>query len=275
MLAFAANSLLCRLALAPGLIDAASFTSVRMLAGASILALLVFPRWRASGYPQVNWRGVTALFLYMACFSFAYRSLSAGTGALLLFGAVQCSMFVVALARGESFSLLSWVGLCLAGTGLVYLVWPGVAAPDPVGAMLMLLAGVAWGLYSLLGRQQRSPLEASAGNFIAALPLAFGLNALFAAQVHASWAGVALAAASGALASGLGYVVWYAALKGLAATRAATVQLSVPVIAALGGVLLLAEPLTLRLVLSAAASLAGIALVLSSRNIVRPRLTDD
>jgi drug/metabolite transporter (DMT)-like permease len=267
MLAFAANSLLCRLALGRDLIDPASFTTVRVLAGAIALGLVLSVRTRVTsrhtvGAQTIDWRGVAMLVAYMVCFSFAYRSLSVGTGALLLFAAVQLTMFGRALARGEAFSGVAWAGLALAMAGVVYLVLPGVSAPDARGAALMTAAGIAWGFYSLLGRGSEDPLGASAGNFLWTVVPVVLLNLLFWSQARTSWPGIGLAAASGAVASGLGYVVWYAALRGLTATRAATVQLSVPVIAAVGGVALLGEPMTLRLVLAGAATLGGIALVL-------------
>ena len=262
MIAFAANSLLCRMALGEGLIDAAGFSAVRVVSGAVTLLLIVLPRWRRVGRGPADWRAAVMLFTYVAFFSFAYLSLSAGVGALLLFGAVQLTMFATALRSGERFPLPAWLGLALAVVGIVYLVSPGITAPDPLGAALMIVAGIAWGIYSLLGRQAADPLEATANNFLLSVPLALGLGLLFLDDLQFSTPGVLLAVASGALASGLGYVVWYAALAGLKATSAATVQLSVPVIAAIGGVMLLAEPLTLRLVLASAATLGGIALVL-------------
>lgn len=271
MLAFAANSLLCRLALGQGLIDAASFTAVRVVAGAATLSLIMLPRWRRRSRTPFDWRAGVMLFTYMVFFSFAYLSLSAGTGALLLFGAVQLTMFNTALRSGEHFSTLSWAGLGIAITGLVYLVSPGLSAPDPTGALLMVVAGIAWGVYSLLGRGARDPLEATAGNFILSVPLVIVVSLLFFADSHITLAGVMWAVASGALASGLGYVIWYAALKGLTATRAATVQLSVPVIAAFGGVVLLSEQVTLRLVLASAATLGGVAIVLAQRSHTAPR----
>jgi drug/metabolite transporter (DMT)-like permease len=273
MLAFAANSLLCRMALAPGLIDAASFSSVRVLAGAIILALIAWPRRRTlvqvgpgPGRARV-WKPWPALmlFLYMSFFSFAYRSLDAGTGALILFAAVQLTMFIVALKNGEHFPLLSWLGLGLAVGGLIYLVLPGLRAPDPAGAVLMAIAGIAWGFYSLLGRSAGDAVLATANNFLLALPMVLLTNLFFLAQFEVTRTGLLLAITSGALASGLGYVIWYAALRGLSASRAATVQLSVPMIAALGGVVLLAEPLTERLVLATAATLSGVAIVLMQR----------
>jgi drug/metabolite transporter (DMT)-like permease len=267
MLAFAANSLLCRLALQHASIDPASFGSVRLVSGALMLALIVRVR---SGHPLAaapDWLAATMLFAYVAFFSFAYLTLSAGTGALLLFGAVQVTMFSAGLRAGEAFRPLAWAGLMLAIAGLVYLVSPGLAAPAPLGATLMITAGVAWGVYSLRGRRAGEPLAATAGNFLRAAPMALGLSALLARDAHASVAGLALAAASGAVTSGIGYVIWYAALT---AMRAATVQLSVPPIAAFGGVLLLAEPISLRLGVASAAILGGIAIVLASRSHAAP-----
>lgn len=265
MIAFAANSLLCRLALGRELIDAASFTSVRIIAGAITLGLIVLVRgnWEKTA---ANWPGVAALFCYMVCFSFAYLSLSAGTGALLLFGAVQLTMFIAAIRRGERFSLLSWIGLCTAFSGLAYLIAPGITAPEPFGAVLMTVAGIAWGAYSLIGRGSKQPLKATMSNFLFSVPLTIGLSMLFIANAEVTAGGILLACASGALASGLGYAVWYAALSGLSAGRAATVQLSVPVIAALGGVALLSEQVTLRLVVASGLTIGGIWIVLAQRS---------
>jgi drug/metabolite transporter (DMT)-like permease len=274
MLAFAANSLLCRLALGAGLIDAASFTAVRVFSGAIMLGLIILPRYRLHGRPKVDWRSVTMLFAYMIFFSIAYLSLGAGTGALILFGAVQLTMFVVALKSGEPFSRLSWAGLALALAGLVYLVSPGVTAPNPTGALLMAIAGVAWGFYSLLGRTAADPMESTAYNFIYSVPLAVVASLIFIADFHFTIMGAVLAVASGAVASGLGYFIWYAALRGLTAIRAATVQLSVPIIAAFGGVLLLGEDVTLRLVLASIATLGGVAIVLSQKATRVPGSTD-
>jgi drug/metabolite transporter (DMT)-like permease len=203
----------------------------------------------------------------MVFFSFAYLSLGAGTGALILFAAVQLTMFIVALRSGEIFSPLSWLGLLLAIGGLVYLVSPGVTAPEPVGAVLMTIAGIAWGVYSLLGRKVADPTRATAWNFLLSVPLVMITSLLFMQQFHATTTGVALAVISGVVASGIGYVIWYAALRGLATTSAATVQLSVPIIAAIGGVLLLAEGVTLRLGIASAATLGGVAIVLLQRRV--------
>ena len=265
MVAFAANSLLCRLALGEGLIDAASFATVRVIAGAVTLCLIAWPRWRRQGRNSGDWRAAAMLFTYMAFFAFAYVTLAAGTGALILFGAVQLTMFAAALRGGERFTALSWAGLAAAIAGLVYLVSPGLAAPDPLGAALMAVAGIAWGFYSLLGKRAADPLDATAGAFIWSVPLVIVVSLLFAGEFDVTTNGLLLAVASGAVASACGYVIWFAALAGLTAGRAATVQLSVPAIAAFGGVLLLSEEVTLRLVLASAATLGGVALVLAQR----------
>lgn len=267
MVAFAANSLLCRMALGAGLIDWASFTTIRVVSGAITLSLILYLRRRPRAGTNADWRAAVMLFTYMVFFSSAYLSLSAGTGALILFGAVQLTMFTWALWRGERFEPLSWAGLALAIGGLVYLVSPGLAAPDPLGAGLMAIAGIAWGVYSLLGRNAGDPLEATTRAFVYCVPPVLILVAAhyFASNAWAALSGVALAIASGAIASGCGYVIWYAALRGLTATHAAVVQLSVPVIAAFGGVLFLAEDVTLRLILAAVGTLGGVTLVLMQR----------
>ncbi len=270
MLAFAANSLLCRMALQQSSIDAASFGSIRLVSGALVLMAIV--RWR-SGPPtpaRTDWLAATMLWAYVAGFSFAYITLPAGTGALILFGAVQLTMFVVGLRAGERFTTVAWAGFALAVGGLLVLVSPGLAAPPLARTLLMSVAGIAWGVYSLRGRSAGEPVAATAGNFMRAAPLALALSLIFASQFKVSGSGVMLAIASGAVTSGLGYVIWYAALPQLSALRAATVQLSVPPLAAIGGVLLLSEALTMRLVLSSAAILGGIALVLLSRTHGKP-----
>lgn len=265
MLAFAANSLLCRLALGQKLIDAASFTTVRVISGALMLGVISWRRLRIRGRSGASLWSACALFAYMISFSFAYLSLGAGTGALILFAAVQLTMFARALKDGEHFPWLSWLGLLMAVCGLVYLVSPGLTAPEPLGALSMALAGVAWGVYSLQGKQASDPLAATASNFLYCVPMSICVSLVFAGRIDATVSGILLAAASGALASGLGYAIWYAALEGLSAGRAATVQLSVPVIAGIGAVLLLAEPLTMRLVLASIATLGGVSLVLGQR----------
>jgi drug/metabolite transporter (DMT)-like permease len=264
MLAFAGNSLLCRLALRETAIDAASFTALRLVSGALVLWLLLrlrSPRQALAG----NWAGALALFTYAAAFSFAYLQLETGVGALLLFGAVQLSMLAWGLWRGERLGLAAALGTALAAGGLLALLLPGASAPPLTAALLMLLAGVAWGGYSLLGRGQGDALAMTAGNFLRAAPLAAPLVLALLPQLNWDAPGLLYALLSGAVTSGVGYAIWYSALPGLRASQAATVQLSVPILAALGGSLLLGESLTLRLTLSAAAVLGGIALVLGSR----------
>jgi len=267
MLAFASNSLLCRVALRDTSIDAASFTSIRLVSGGIILWLLVsFGRdsinGNGNGSDKGNWPSALALFAYAAGFSFAYLSLTAATGALLLFGAVQVTMIAYALRAGERLQRLQLVGLFTALGGLVALLLPGLSAPPLAGSLLMITAGIAWGIYSLRGKGSGDPSRVSAGNFLRAVPFAVLLSLFLWRSANLDAAGIAYAVASGAVASALGYVIWYTVLPALKATHASVVQLSVPVIAALGGVLLLDESLTLRLVLSSLAILGGIALVI-------------
>ena len=218
MVAFAANSILCRLALQNPTIDAASFGSVRLAAGAVTLALIVHLLRNEGKAVRPDWWAAAMLFLYVACFSFAYLYLSVGTGALILFGAVQLTMFLVGLRRGERFRPLAWADFAVAAAGLAFLLAPGVTAPSPVGGALMAIAGIAWGVYSLRGRGVENPLRATAGNFVRAVPFALAVNVVFANDFRASATGIVLAFASGAITSGVGYVVWYAALRGLTAS---------------------------------------------------------
>ncbi len=273
MLAFAGNSLLCRMALKHTAIDPASFTSMRLLTGACILWLVV----RLQGGPRVadkvgvwgagNWWSAGALFVYAAGFSFAYVNMTAATGALLLFGSVQATMIGYGVFQGERLRPRQSAGLALALAGLVVLMLPGLAPPPLPSALSMMAAGMAWGVYSLRGKLVKtkgvsSATQVTAGNFLRAVPMALGLSLLMVTDWVYDRNGLLLAAVSGALASGLGYAIWYHALPALKATQAATVQLSVPVITALGGVLLLGEAITLPLVLASCAILGGIALVI-------------
>jgi drug/metabolite transporter (DMT)-like permease len=255
------------LALQHASIDAASFSSIRLLSGALSLAAIV--RLRTGLPPSMvpaDWVSAAMLFAYMACFSFAYLSLAAGTGALILFGAVQLTMCVAGWRAGERFGTLAACGFVAASAGLVALVLPGVTAPAPPAAALMAAAGVAWGIYSLRGRGIGDPLATTSTNFLYAAAIAVFLSLLLMSTAHANTTGLALAVASGALTSGVGYVVWYAAVRGLTALRAATVQLSVPPLAAFGGVLWLGESVSPRLVGTSAAILGGIALVVIGRS---------
>lgn len=265
LVAFAANSLLCRLALGGNTIDPASFSSLRLLAGALTLGLLVGFRGNWAWLRAGGWGPAVALAAYAVPFSFAYLRLSAATGALILFAAVQATMLGWAIVTGERLVGRQWAGLAIAIGGLVYLLLPGVAAPPLTSAMLMGAAGAAWGLYSLAGRGAQDPLGATASNFIRALPLALLVSALTWSGQQTSTEGVVLAATSGAIASGLGYAVWYLALRHITTGGAATAQLAVPALAAWGGVVLLEEPLTMRLVIAATLILGGVGLALSGR----------
>ncbi|MFC1523200.1 DMT family transporter [Thermodesulfobacteriota bacterium] len=261
MIAFAGNSLLCRVALKQTTIDAASFTTIRLISGAIMLWLVVrVLRGTSSG--EGNWLSAGALFVYAGAFSFAYVSLTAATGALLLFGAVQTTMISYGIWKGERLLKRQLIGLLLAFGGLVGLLLPGLSAPPLSGSILMLGSGVAWGVYSLRGKGVGDPASVTAGNFLRAVPFSIGLSIIMVNDISLDNSGIVYAVLSGALASGLGYIIWYTALPALKATNAASVQLSVPVIAALGGVVFLAEPITLHLVLASVAILGGIALVL-------------
>jgi drug/metabolite transporter (DMT)-like permease len=269
LVAFAANSILNRMALAGHSIDAASFTAIRLASGALVLVALV--RARAGDLRPLRgrgWRGPLALFAYAAPFSFAYLRLGAAVGALVLFGSVQLTMIGWALARGERPTPRVWLGLALAAGGLGLLMVPAATRPDPFGAVLMITAGVAWGVYSVAGKGATDPLAANARAFLWAAPLGIllGLARAATGAAHAIGArGAALAVASGAITSALGYAIWYRALRGLTTAQAAIVQLAVPVIAGLGAVALLGEHPSERLIVSAAAVLGGVALVLSRR----------
>ncbi len=269
LLAFAGNSLLCRAALHHTAIDAASFTTIRLLSGALVLGILVRSTSRArTGHG--SWQAALALFAYAACFSIAYTSLPASAGALLLFGAVQVTMIGWGLLNGERLRPWQVAGLALAFSGLLGLLWPGLSAPPLQGTLLMIVSGIAWGIYSLLGKGAGAPLHVTAGNFARAALPTLVFSVLCFGRMHVDKQGAMLALASGALTSGLGYAIWYAVLPQLKASQAATAQLSVPVIAAFGAVPLLGEVLTLRLVLAALAVLGGIALVIHPRSAVTP-----
>ncbi len=264
MLAFAGNSLLCRAALSQTSIDAASFTSLRLVAGAITLLLLTRgPAARRLAHG--NWPSALALFAYAAGFSFAYVSLSTATGALLLFASVQTTMLCVALWRGERLRALQWCGLGLAMSGVVVLLLPGLEQPAPLGSALMIGAGIGWGVYSLRGQRAGDPIAVNAGNFARASLVAAVLSLALWPSTRFDWVGASYALASGALASGLGYAIWYRALPALSASAAAGVQLSVPVIAALGGVLLLGETASPRLLIAAISVIAGLGLLLFVR----------
>lgn len=261
MLAFAGNSILCRVALKHTAIDPASFTTIRLISGALVLWLIVTFRRDASSVTG-NWPSALALFVYAAGFSFAYVSLSAGTGALLLFGAVQVTMISAGLWSGERLHGWQVIGLLLAFAGLTGLMMPGLSAPPLLGSALMLAAGVAWGIYSLRGKGAGDATRVTAGNFVRSVPITLLLALVLYQRSNLDVNGIFYAMASGALTSAVGYAIWYTVLPALKNTSAASVQLSVPVIAAVGGVIFLAEPMTLRLLLTSTAILGGIALVI-------------
>jgi drug/metabolite transporter (DMT)-like permease len=265
--AFAANSVICRLALGDASIDAASFAAVRLVSGALVLMLIIgFSGTGTARKSRGTWTMAAMLFVYAVTFSFAYISLTTGTGALILFGSVQATMILAGLFEGERFGWLQWAGLVVALSGLIYLVLPGWQAPTLSGAALMTAAGVAWGVYSLLGRGVANPIAVTGDNFLRSVPMVLVVGLAAMPTWNVSLKGVLLAFVSGAVTSGLGYVVWYAALRELTATRAATAQLLVPVIAALGGVVLLSEPVSPRLVMSSIMIIGGVGLIFLLRN---------
>ena len=266
MIAFASNSVLNRLALGQDTIDATSYTTIRLVSG-GVMLFVIASLYRKDKQPILrgSWISAAFLFLYAITFSFAYLSLTAGTGALILFGSVQITMIIAALNSGERPHIFEWIGLFLALGGLVYLVFPGLAAPSPLDSVLMTIAGIAWGFYSIRGRGSNNPLAATAGNFVYAIPMIVLIRLVSLSNIHVSTNGILLATLSGALASGVGYVIWYAALRGLTTIRAAIVQLSVPVIAAWSGVIFLAENISLRLLVAGVFIMGGIALAVFSR----------
>ena len=270
LIAFAGNSVFCRLALAGPIIDPASYTAVRLITGAVTLWIIAaFRRKESFGKSGGSWISASMLFLYAVTFSFAYISLSAGTGALILFAAVQITMIAVGLSTGERPEILEWLGLFIAISGLIYLLSPGTTAPSILGSVLMATAGIAWGIYSLRGRGASDPVGVTTDNFLRTVPLAIGVVLLWLPTLTITPMGFLWAALSGSITSGVGYVLWYAALPRLTATRAATVQLAVPVLAALAGVFVLSEAISLRLVISAVVILGGVGLAVSRPKILR------
>ena len=266
LIAFAANSVLCRLALGGRTIDAAGFTSVRLLSGALVLlCILKFCDNKIGSSTKGSWSAAFMLFLYAVTFSFAYLTLNTGTGALILFGSVQITMILRSLFSGNRLLPIEWMGVIVAFSGIVYLVLPGVTAPSFTGFSLMTLAGIAWGLYTLKGRGSTNPLSDTTYNFLRSVPFVIVLGLLFFRNAHISREGMILAAISGGLTSGIGYTLWYMALRGLSATQAAVVQLSVPVIAGFGGIVFISEQISLRLTLSALLTLGGILMVILGR----------
>ncbi len=264
--AFAFNSILCRIALGTNAIDAPGFTAIRLISGAVTLFLISsFFIKKAAKTKGGNWISAFFLFAYAICFSFAYVSLTTATGALILFGCVQATMIIAALASGERPNFLEWIGLFFALGGLVYLVFPGLSAPPLVSSFLMAVAGISWGFYTLRGRQSTNPLADTTGNFVRSIPLIVLAVLPFLPKIYLTNRGILLAVLSGAIASGLGYSVWYAALKYHTATRAAILQLSVPALAAIGGIIFLSETISIRLLFATTLILGGILLAIIGR----------
>ncbi len=262
LIAFAANSVLCRLALGENTIDAASFTIIRLLSGALVLLVILKLRNKNNISPaKGNWRAGLMLFLYASTFSFAYHTLDTGTGAVILFGAVQMTIILLSLLSGNRLHISEWMGVSMAFAGFVFLILPGITAPSVSGFLLMSVAGIAWGIYTLKGRCSEDPLRDTTYNFLRTIPLVIIFTIITVKDAHYSTEGIVLAVLSGSIASGVGYAIWYTALGGLSATQAAVVQLSVPVIAASGGVIFMSEAVTLRLSVSAVMILGGILIV--------------
>jgi drug/metabolite transporter (DMT)-like permease len=281
LIAFAGNSVLCRLALENSSIDPATFTSIRILSGAfALLCILYFlqkPQKSANAlnsgssasvwkFANSDWLSGLALFVYAAAFSFAYINLPAGTGALILFASVQITMLGTNIFKGMRLSYLQWGGFLLAIIGLVYLLFPGISSPSLSGSLLMIASGIAWGVYSLKGKAVTKPTQATTENFLRSLPLCIGLSLLFMAQLDVSTKGIVLAIVSGAITSGVGYAIWYSVLPSLKAASAATLQLTVPVIATIGGAIWIAEGISLRLVVASLSILGGVAMVVLTKS---------
>lgn len=265
LVAFAANSVLCRIALRDGTVDAATFSTIRLISGA--VTLLLVARWsRRLTKPVIgSWASAGLLAVYAVPFSFAYTSLSAGTGALILFGSVQVTMLVAARRSGERPRVAQWVGLSLALVGLLVLVFPGLTAPPLTAAVLMTIAGVSWGVYSMRGRGGANPLAETTNNFVRAVPLVVAVSLVTLPRFHIETSGIFFSVVSGAVTSGLGYVAWYAALRSLTGIQAAVVQLLVPILAAIGGVMFLSEAISARLMLATIMVLGGVALAIVAR----------
>ena len=275
LIAFAANSVLNRLALGNNAIDASSYVGIRLVSGAMTLWLINslsknrFRFVQSLSFDSIKPRFVGAfyLFAYGIAFSFAYRSLNSGMGAFILFGTVQTTMLSMAVFKGERPHISEWLGLAVAIGGLIYLVFPGLSAPDPLGAVLMLIAGIAWAFYTLHGRGVKDPLETTALNFICSVPMVLLVNMAFIQKTHISTEGIVYAFISGALTSGVGYAIWYTALRGLTTTQAALLQLLVPILAALGGVIFLSENITTRLIIAGILIMAGVVLALTGKRV--------
>jgi drug/metabolite transporter (DMT)-like permease len=268
LIAFAANSVLCRLALGESAIDASTFTIVRLLSGAIVLTVILSIsklNSNSNSSTKGSWPASIALFIYAITFSFAYVTLDTATGALILFGSVQVTMILMSMFSGNRLHISEWFGMALAFTGFVYLILPGVTTPSVIGFFLMTVSGIAWGIYTLKGRGSKNPIMDTAFNFLRTLPFVIILAIITIKYAHYSSEGILLAVLSGSIASGIGYMIWYTALSGLSVTQAAVLQLLVPVIAAVGGVIFVSESISFRLTVSSAMILGGILMVVLGR----------
>ena len=270
LIAFAANSVLCRLALGESAIDASTFTIVRLLAGAIVLTVImsiskIKSNSNTNSSTKGSWPASIALFIYALTFSFAYVTLDTATGALILFGSVQITMILMSIFSGNRLHISEWFGMAIAFTGFVYLILPGVTTPSVIGFLLMTVSGIAWGIYTLKGRGSKNPIMDTAFNFLRTMPFVIILAIVTFKYAHYSSEGILLAVLSGSIASGIGYMIWYSALSGLSVTQAAVLQLLVPVIAAVGGIIFVSESISFRLTVSSAMILGGILMVVLGR----------
>jgi drug/metabolite transporter (DMT)-like permease len=270
LIAFAANSVLCRLALGESAIDASTFTIVRLLAGAIVLTVImsiskIKSNSNTNSSTKGSWPASIALFIYALTFSFAYVTLDTATGALILFGSVQIAMILMSIFSGNRLHISEWFGMAIAFTGFVYLILPGVTTPSVIGFLLMTVSGIAWGIYTLKGRGSKNPIMDTAFNFLRTMPFVIILAIVTFKYAHYSSEGILLAVLSGSIASGIGYMIWYSALSGLSVTQAAVLQLLVPVIAAVGGIIFVSESISFRLTVSSAMILGGILMVVLGR----------
>lgn len=262
LIAFAANSVLCRLALGNGSIDAASFTVIRLLSGAVVLCVILsFQRNNQDALSKGSWMASFTLFLYAITFSYAYLSVDTGTGALILFGSVQITMIILSIIGGTRLHITEWFGVVIAITGFIYFILPNVSTPSMNGFILMTISGISWGVYTLIGRRSKNPLTDTTYNFVRTIPFVVLLAVFTLDNMSYSNDGVILALLSGGITSGVGYTIWYIALNDLSSTQASVIQLSVPIIAAIGGVIFVSELITFRLIISAIIVLGGILMV--------------
>lgn len=270
LIAFAANSVLCKYALGNNAIDAFSFTNIRLLSGAIVLFLLLkINKNNSQASSKGSWISSAMLFIYALCFSYAYRTLDTGTGALILFGAVQITIILQSIISGNKLRLFEWIGILISFFGFIYLISPGVTAPSLIGFILMTISGVAWGIYTVKGQTSKNPLADTTYNFIKTLPFLIITYLIAMNNSYYSLQGILLAIVSGGITSGIGYTIWYMAIRKLTPVQTAVVQLLVPLIAAFGGVLFISEIISIRLVISSVLILGGVLIITVSKNSLR------